>query len=196
MVVDDKRSFAERRRPRFARGSAPFLFDCPKRSGEKKSAIKRGHAVVSPLNNLPRLGEERGADVRRCAILLHSLAEMGTAAGPRRCARRWFFLRLPPQQRQRSGCADGGAAAADYGTPGCIRGPQAPCVVSRGLQRGKHEIPLCRVFSHRFSARAEKRCPRRETSGDMRRAEVVAPYGRRRYTYSPRRVTSLPILKV
>ena len=70
--------------------------------------------------------------------------------------------------------------------PGCIRGPQAPCVVSRGLQRGKHEIPLCRVFSHCFSARSEKRCPRRDSSPEinrgMRRAEVVAPYGWRQGT--------------
>ena len=50
--------------------------------------------------------------------------------------------------------------------PGCIRGPQAPCVVSRGLQRGKHEIPLCRPFSPYFSGRPEKYGPWRGTSPD------------------------------
>ena len=82
-------------------GKRAISFRVPEKKWQKKSAIKRGHAVVSPLNDLPCLGEVRGADVRRSALQLHSLAEAGTAAGPRRCARRWFYFRLLPSAHTR-----------------------------------------------------------------------------------------------
>ena len=61
--------------------------------------------IISPV-----LGEERGADVRRSALQLHGAAVL--CAFPGRDDVRGgkkYFLYLPPQQRQRSGCADGDA---------------------------------------------------------------------------------------
>ena len=78
--------------PRFARGNAPFLFECPKRSGEKKSAIKRGHANVSPLNDLPRLKQMRSADVRRSALQLPGAAMVGTFPGRHKVGGGKFYL--------------------------------------------------------------------------------------------------------
>ena len=85
---------------------APFLSACAERNGKRKSTSK-GDTLLCPPWQSPRLKRVRGADVRRSAFIVPGAVVFAAFYG-RDCVRGLrLFRRLPPQQRQRIGCADG-----------------------------------------------------------------------------------------
>ena len=119
------------------------------------------------LSNPPRLRKDLGAAFARWRRRLPGAAAEGATA-------------VPPLRRR---LATSAAQPRPKPHRGIQRGRARPLGRFKGIAKGEIEIPLCRVFSHCFSARAEKRCPpvgepndkKRRARSSLRRGKHPAP---------------------